>query len=58
VVPLHPPLDLLRLYLAASHLEHELGLVGLDDLSLQALSHDRLHLLRLDVLVLAPLADA
>jgi hypothetical protein len=57
-VPLHPPLDLLQLYLAASHLERELALIGLDELPLLALSHDRLHLLRLDVLVLAPLADA
>jgi len=57
-VPLHPPVNLLRLYLAASHLEHERALVGLDELSLLSLSHDRLHLLRLDVLVVVPLADA
>jgi hypothetical protein len=58
VVPLHPPLDLRRLYFAASHLEHELAFVSLDELPLLTLSHDRLHLLRLNVLVLAPLADA
>jgi hypothetical protein len=58
VVPLHPPLDLRRLYLAASHLEHKLALVSLDELPLQMLSHDRLHLLQLDVLILSPLADA
>jgi hypothetical protein len=57
-VPLHLPLDLLQLYLVASHLEYELALIGLDKLPLLALSHDRLHLLRLDVLVLALLADA
>jgi hypothetical protein len=57
VVPLHPPLDLWRLYLAASHREHERALVSLDKLPLLTLSHDRLHLLRLNVLIFSPLAD-
>ena len=58
VVTLHPPLDLLQLYFAAPHLKRKLALAGLDELPPLALSHDRLHLLRLDVLVFAPLADA
>lgn len=57
-VPLHPPLDLRRLYFATSHLKHEVFLLSLDELPLLTLSHNRLHLLRLEILVLAPIADA
>jgi hypothetical protein len=57
-MPLHPSLDLLPIYFVASHLEYQSALVRLDELPLLTLSHDRLHLLRLDILVLIPLADA
>jgi hypothetical protein len=57
-VPLHPSLDLLPIYFVASHLEYQLALVSLDELPLLTFSHDCLHLLRFDVFVLTPLADA
>lgn len=58
VVSFHPPLDLVQVYFSSSHLESELAFVYLDKLPLLALSHNRLHLLLLDILVFAPLADA
>lgn len=54
----HESVDLLRLYLLPSHVEPEWAFVCLNKPSLLALSHDRLHLMRLDVLVFSPLADA
>lgn len=56
-VSLHPPLDLLPLYRLPSHVELELAFACLDKHSLLALPHDRLHLMRLHVLVFSPLID-
>jgi hypothetical protein len=57
-VTLHPSINLLAVYFVASDFEHELALVRLDELPLLMLSHDCLHLLRFDIFILTPLADA
>jgi hypothetical protein len=57
-VTLHPSLDLLPIYFVASHLEHQLALVSLDELSFLTLPNNRLHFLGFDVLIFAPSGDA
>ena len=57
-MPLHPSLYLLPIYFVASHLEHQPTLVRLDEVSLLTLSNDRLHFLKLYILVFAPFGNA
>lgn len=55
---LNPSLDLLRVHWYVSHFKSELTFVRFNKFPPLALPHDRRHLLRLDILVLPPLADA
>ncbi len=55
-IPLHPSINLSGLNDVPSYLEYELSFVCLDKLSLLSLSHDGFHLVRLHILIQAPLA--
>jgi hypothetical protein len=57
-MPLHPSVDLLRLHWFISDFENQLTFVDVNKASLLAFPDDCFHLLRFNVLVLPPLADA
>jgi hypothetical protein len=51
LIPLHPSINLLRLHHVSPYFEDKLSFTRLDKPPILSLSHDRLHLVRLDVLV-------
>ena len=57
-IPLHPFVNLLRINDPSSYFEDELCLVCLDKPPLLSLSHNSIHLVRLDILVQAPPGQA
>jgi hypothetical protein len=58
LISLHPSIDFGRLYSIASNRELEASFITLDELSFLLLPNNRFHLLRLDILVQAPLTYA
>ena len=56
LVPLHPSFNLLRVHNVSPYPEHKLPFVRFDEPPILSLSHNWLHLLRLDTLVQVPMA--